>query len=435
MAKTCILILLDGLGDRSYPDLGNKTPLEAAATPFLDLMASRGSCGDYHAGLAGQALPSENAHFAMFGYRPEEFPGRGFLEGLGWGLDMHPGEIALLTHLSHVSVSDGALILEEKRPGASVQEARELIEAVAFWQTGDIWFRFHHTKGVDGILSAGGPVSRFITDSDTMTPGGPLCAVRPWSTHASDPKAVNTAKALYEYLRFAHQRLDEHPINIKRKARGESPANAVVTQRAGAYSDVEPFHRRWGIRGLSISSGAVYHGLARFIGMDVIKDGDTDNPGEDLARRLDTALEKSGQYGLIHVHTKAPDEAAHKKDAGLKVQAIEALDKGLKKALANRLDDPDILIVVTSDHSTPSTGPLIHSGETVPLALLGQGVRVDQVKAFSEIACAQGALGQLRGREFLLTILNHLDLAKLHGTMDTPDDQPFWPGAREPFTI
>ena len=435
MIKTCILILLDGLGDRSYPFLGNKTPLAAARTPFLDKIASRGSCGAYHAGLSGQALPSENAHFAMFGYQPEEFPGRGFLEGLGWGLDMHPGEVALLTHLSHVSVRDGELVLEKKRPSASVEEARELIEAVAFWRSGDIWFRFHHTKGVDGILVAGGPVSRFVTDSDTMTPGGPLCAVRPWSTHASDSKAQNTAKALYAYLRYAFSRLDGHPVNKARRQRGDSPANAVVTQRAGTYTDVEPFSRRWGIRGLSIASGAVYHGLARFIGMDVVKDEDTDQPGADLARRLGIALEKSGQYGLIHVHTKVPDEAAHKKDAQLKLKAIEALDKGLEQALAHHLDNPDILIAVTSDHSTPSSGPLIHSGETVPLVLHGQGMRVDSVKAFSETACSQGALGQLRGKEFLLTLLNHLDLAKLQGIMDTPEDQPFWPGNREPFTV
>ncbi|MBI9075976.1 MAG: 2,3-bisphosphoglycerate-independent phosphoglycerate mutase [Desulfatibacillum sp.] len=435
MAKTCILILLDGLGDRSYSFLGNGTPLEAAHTPFLDRIAAQGSCGAFHAALQGQALPSENAHFAMFGYQPEEFPGRGFLEGLGWGLDMHPGEVALLAHLSYVSVHHGALILEEKRPDASPEEAAELIRAVENWRADGIWFRFHQTRGVDGILVAGGPVSRFITDSDTMMPGGPLCAVRPWASQAHDPKARKTAKALYAYLRFAHLKLDDHPVNKNRCARGESPANAVVTQRAGAYSGVEPFHHRWGIRGLSISSGAVYHGLARFLDMDVIKDSDTDQPGDDLARRVGIALEKSGQYGLIHVHTKVLDEAAHKKDPNLKMRAIEALDKGLEQALAGHLDDPDILLVVTSDHSTPSSGPLIHSGETVPLALHGQGVRLDHVRAFSEIACARGALGQLRGKECLLTILDNLEMSKLQGIMDTPEDQPYWPGNRESFTI
>ena len=36
MPEKCILILLDGLGDRSYPELDFKTPLQAAKTPVLD---------------------------------------------------------------------------------------------------------------------------------------------------------------------------------------------------------------------------------------------------------------------------------------------------------------------------------------------------------------------------------------------------------------
>ena len=43
-----ILILLDGLGDRSYEILNHRTPLQAAATPNLDRLAHRGSNGLYH---------------------------------------------------------------------------------------------------------------------------------------------------------------------------------------------------------------------------------------------------------------------------------------------------------------------------------------------------------------------------------------------------
>lgn len=32
-------VLIDGLGDVSIPELGNRTPLEAAHTPFLDAIA------------------------------------------------------------------------------------------------------------------------------------------------------------------------------------------------------------------------------------------------------------------------------------------------------------------------------------------------------------------------------------------------------------
>ena len=40
-----LLIIIDGLGDRPLPELGNKTPLEAAKTPNLDWLAKNGICG------------------------------------------------------------------------------------------------------------------------------------------------------------------------------------------------------------------------------------------------------------------------------------------------------------------------------------------------------------------------------------------------------
>ena len=32
-------------------------------------------------------------------------------------------------------------------------------------------------------------------------------------------------------------------------------------------------------------------------------------------------------------------------------------------------------------------------------------------------------------------ILNHLDRIKLTGIMDTPHDQPYWPGRYQPFQV
>ena len=56
MPEKCILILLDGLGDRSYRELDFKTPLQAADTPVLDKVAVASANGMYHAGCMGQAL-------------------------------------------------------------------------------------------------------------------------------------------------------------------------------------------------------------------------------------------------------------------------------------------------------------------------------------------------------------------------------------------
>ena len=66
---------------------------------------------------------------------------------------------------------------------------------------------------------------------------------------------------------------------------------------------------------------------------------------------------------------------------------------------------------------------------------IGPGIRRDRVKSFDEVHCAGGALGQLQGQDFMYCVLNWLDRAKLQGLMDTPADQPYWPGNRKPFRI
>jgi len=216
---------------------------------------------------------------------------------------------------------------------------------------------------------------------------------------------------------------------------GQLPVNALVTQRAGQLQRALPFTQKYGLKGLTMASGAVYQGLGKYIGMDTKKVQDSGNPGKDLAERLEMALGQLDSYDFIHIHTKTPDEAAHQKNPVIKKEVIESLDQGIAEGIHPFLENPEVLTIITADHSTPSGGPLIHSGESVPLLLHGRGVRKDSVEHFDEISAATGAMGDLRGKELMYVILNCLDRVKLHGIMDTPYDQPYWPGNYEPFKV
>ena len=433
MASRCILILLDGLGDRAYPELGGRTPLSAAKTPNLDALAAMGACGLMHAERPGLALPSENAHFAMFGYERDEFPGRGYLEALGAGIEPRPDEVALLAHFVSVREKDGVLVLHESRPQATAGEADFFAGLVKIFTGGSSVVRYEQTRHLDGIVLLDEEVSPFITDTDPLEAGKPLLETMPYRVMADDAKARHTALELKKYLVWCYDILRDHPRNLKRIKRGLAPLNALVTQRAGQQRIVQPFSSRWGLQGLSIASGLVYWGLGRFIGMDVQAVTDSDDSGRDLAERLRIALACGNRYDFIHVHTKAPDAAAHAKDPRRKKAVIEELDRGIGEVL--EYVDGDTVFVVTADHSTPSAGPQVHSGEPVPVMFVGPGMRRDLVKRFDEVHCAAGALGSLRGSDFMPMVLNCLDRAKLQGLMDTPDDQAYWPGHRKPFRL
>ncbi|MBG0790838.1 MAG: 2,3-bisphosphoglycerate-independent phosphoglycerate mutase [Desulfovibrionaceae bacterium] len=436
MPDACLLILLDGLGDRAHARLGHRTPLQAADTPFLDRLASLGATGLYHATRFGQPLPSENAHFAIFGGAPGEFPGRGPLEALGAGVDLGPDDVAVLSHFAHVKAdADGRLFLARDKVRMEPDECRALFDAIPPFERDGIRITLHPVGGLFGVLRLTGPVSPHVTDTNPMVDGRPIPALLPLREHEHDPAAQGTAGALRAFLIDAYHRLREAPVNRARLAEKLAPATGLVTQRAGRLTDCPPFRERYGLRGLSIAGGAMYAGLARFTGMDFHRATDTGDPGGDMAERVRLALKKTSEYDFIHVHTKTPDQAAHTKDPAAKVQVIESLDRGLASALEPLDPDASPLLVVTADHSTPSCGPLIHSGEPVPLMIVGDGVRRDRVDAFDEISAAGGCLGCMRGRELLLTILNHLDKARLEGIRDCPAPVEYWPGDHLPFTL
>jgi 2,3-bisphosphoglycerate-independent phosphoglycerate mutase len=111
-----VLVILDGLGDRPVPELGGRTPAEAAHTPVLDELARRGASG-WHIPLGpGRAPSSELAHWSLLGYEGEPFPGRAVLEGLGAGLDVPEGQAAIHAAL-RTSRLDGDLVRVTGRAG------------------------------------------------------------------------------------------------------------------------------------------------------------------------------------------------------------------------------------------------------------------------------------------------------------------------------
>lgn len=435
MEKKCILILLDGVGDRSYPQFNHQTPLQAAKTPVLDRLAAEGACGLYHAARQGEALPSENAHFAIFGYEPTQFPGRGALEALGAGIDLDRADVAVLSHFACLESDGDGLTLKNGRVSPGKGEVDQVVRLAAGREYRGIRIAFHHTHKFYGILTLKGDASPYFTDTDPILAGKPLIEPKPLAGHEDDAATRRTVTALKAFLVDIHRALVDHPINAARRLRGSDTIDGMVTQRAGRLKKVTPFKQRYGMRGLCLASGLVYHGLSRYLGMDSRRVEDTDDPGRDLAERVVMARAALADHDFIHVHTKVPDEAGHAKAPEKKKKVIEALDRGLAEVLPSLADHPDLLLVVSADHATPSAGPLIHSGETVPLLFHGPGIRRDNVTQYNEVAAAEGALGPVRGQELMLMILNALDRCKLQGLMDTPMDQPCWPGLYEPFKL
>jgi 2,3-bisphosphoglycerate-independent phosphoglycerate mutase len=362
------------------------------------------------------------------------FPGRGLLEAVGAGIDFNDKDILFMAHLSSVSKDKGISILAGGRKSIKLEpeQISQLYNCISSYEFDGLSFRLERTGFNDGILVLSGAASPYVSDSDPMIVGRAMAMVKPLSGNAEPEASLRTAKAINKYLDHCQRELSVHPVNKFLAEKGFPPANFLATQRAGRRIFQQSFCDKWGLKGMTISSGNIYAGLALELGMTLVRKRDSENPGTDIRERLDLAVNDK-EHNFIHVHTKAPDEAAHRSGPVEKTRIISNLDSGLDKLMKAVEERNDLIVAITSDHSTPCVSNLIHSGEPVPVMIAGPNIRRDEVDAFDEIHSAAGCLGLLRGGELISTLLNCAERSSLFGHCLGESQRAYFPEDYEPF--
>jgi 2,3-bisphosphoglycerate-independent phosphoglycerate mutase len=436
-----LLIIFDGLADRPSPELEGRTPLETARTPNLQRLAAEGINGLMHPKSPGYPLGSPLALHLMFGCPEEEFPDRGPLLASARGLSIEPGEVVLAARFASIEKQpDGRLRLVQRFVRGREEECRRLAGTIAKREVDGLSFRYIYAGKGDGNLFISGGASFEITDTDPLGLDLPVLRSQPRAEASDKPSAGRTAEALNQHLTWAHSQLTAEDGS------GDGPPiNFLITKWAGPKPEYEPFAERWGMRACSLPDEEVVAGLMLELGFHLEQIEDAD-PEADLRRRLTRARELFDEgYEFIHLHSKYPDPMSHDNEPLRVREAIEALDAGMESYWQVLAPDPDLITVLTTDHTTPSVwehhprGQFSdqHSGEEVPLVIRGGNVRVDGVKEFGERAAATGALGHLRGEDFMPVLLNAAERANMWETRPTPVRRLYRPRPDqiEPFKL
>jgi 2,3-bisphosphoglycerate-independent phosphoglycerate mutase len=386
-----VLVLLDGLGDRAHDVLGARTAGEAAATPNLDALATRGSCGLLCAVGPGRAPSSEVAHWAMLGYRPDEFPGRAVFEALGRGQDVSDEHVFAYAALRPVERrEDGWWLTGRPDPERDAEEAAGLVERCDGIEVDGLSFSLEQVWRGEAVLRIAGGADERVTDTDAFfRDRHPVLRPRPLVAEAE-----RTARACEEWSREVMGRLEGERFNV------------ITLKWFGRARPVPSFRARHGLSGSFAAESAFLRGLGRSLGL------------RPVDAKLDLGLvEERLDAGdsFVYVHDKRVDEAGHTKDPLEKQRAIETLDAQLSALPTDRA-----IVCVTGDHATPASPAVIHSGDPVPLLVAGPGVRADAVTSFGELDCAAGILGQLRGLDLMPVLLNAADRPLFLGSRPTP---------------
>ncbi|MDD7965308.1 alkaline phosphatase family protein [Actinomycetospora lemnae] len=434
-----VLVVLDGLGDRPVPELGGRTPSEAAHTPVLDELAARGASGWHLPFGWGRAPSSELAHWAVFGYADVPFPGRAVLEALGAGIEVPPDVAVTHAALRTSAVGpDGRVWITGRVASTDGEDAAALLDVVGEVAAG-------HGVRLAPLGSRGeallvlpdhaGPSAGAVTDSDPFFEDRhPWLRVLP---HDDAPDAAPTADTLTALLLAVRAALVEHPRNAARGDRGLPALDVLTTKWSGVRGPVPGFVEQVGVPGAAVTSTRLYRGLAALLGLRSRHVPPSLDPRTDLGAELEDRLAAARDLldegaAFVHVHTKATDDAGHTKDPRAKLEVLEAADPGLAPLLALA---EHAVVAVTGDHATPSTGGVLHTGDPTPLVVAGPTVRPDAVTAFGEGPACAGWYGSITARELLPLLLGHANRAAFLGHRPTARATLALPDAPEAMVV
>jgi len=403
-----LYVCLDGLGDDPIPALGDRTPLEAARTPFMDALAAQGRTGTVVTVGPGIAPESDIAVFAILGYDPrEEHPGRGVVEAVGAGMDFREGDLAYRVNFA---TADWPRIID-RRVGRdlSSDEARTLaIEVNEKLKLPGTTFELRSTvehRGVLVIRSEVGPLSAQVTNTDPAyrKEGSLGVALETFELEVArcepleDTEAAGRAAELTNaFVEGAAKILDASEVNGDRQRRGKLPANLVLTRDGGDHvPKLQAIKERFGPAWGCFVEMPVERGIAMLLGMAPV-DAPRLSTEADYARWASLASEALDGFDALYVHIKGPDVPAHDGRSEDKRDVIEVIDRAFFGEVLPMIDRSRTIVAVTADHST-SCVRKAHTAEPVPLLASGGPIRPDGSTSFGERACATGSLGRLRG--------------------------------------
>ena len=357
-----IVLLGDGMSDEKMPQLGDKTPLQAAKTPHMDYMAKRGRLGLAKTVPAGLPPGSDVANLSVFGYDPRScYTGRSPLEAASMGVELGSDDVAFRINLVTLNPRGTTLIMEDYSAGhISTDESRELVEDLQR-QLGSDEFHFYPGVGYRHLL-----VWRNGCDKLTATPPHDITGK---SILDYLPKGEGADK-LIALMTSSQMVLKRHPVNIKRLEEGKSPANSIWLWGHGRSPRMETFQKRFGLSGSVISAVDLIRGIGIYAGLDIIKvPGATGYIDTNYSGKAEAALAALQSHDYVYLHVEAPDEAGHGGNLEHKMKAIEDFDALVVGPILEGLRQfGEYRILCTPDHPTPLR-LMTHTSDPVPFVL------------------------------------------------------------------
>lgn len=367
-----LVMLGDGMADYKIESLGNKTPLQIAVKPNMDFLASHGYCGKVKTVPDTMVPESDTANLAVLGYDPEVFSkGRSPLEAASMGLEMSPEDYAIrcnVVTLTEDGKYEDKIILDHSADEITTEEADHLIKAVNDALGNDI-IRFHTGISYRHCLLWKNPPGY---DKDERI----YDFTRP---HDILEKRIGEylpkgeiGKYYRDLMEKSYDILNDHWVNVKRRAEGKRPANSIWLWSPGKKPMLSNFSEKYNLKPTVISAVDLIKGIGLCAGFESVDvEGATGNVHTNFSGKANAAInafEKGSDF--VYIHVEAPDECGHRAELENKIKSIQLIDSMILGPVMKYLESTGdaFRILLLPDHPTPIC-MRTHTREAVPFVI------------------------------------------------------------------
>lgn len=407
-----LIILGDGMADHAIERLGGRTLLQAADTPYMDMLARRGRCGRLQTIPKGFYPGSEVANSSILGYDQNlVYEGRGPLEAASIGYDMRPDDLAMRCniitvrpddtiqnhHGGHLDTPEGDILIKYLNEKLGNDRVRFI--------TGTQYRHLLIIRGGNKHIECVGP------HDHPDEPFRPLL-VNPeegWADRHNGDRmtAQETADLLNDLVLRSRDLLEAHPFNRDRKVK----ANLIWPWGGGYRPSMDTLQTIYPQikTGSVITAVDLIKGIGAYAGLDIVKvPRVTGTASTNYEGKVMAALTELYNKDFVFLHFEATDEAGHDGDLSLKKTAIEYLDHRVVEPIYREVNqwEESVRIAILPDHPTP-VEVRTHVDEPVPFIIWDRDIEPDSVSQYDELSCVGGSYGMLHLEEFMKAFIGH----------------------------
>ena len=407
--------MLDGVGDLPHPDLAGKTPLEAATTKNMDVLAKNGIMGQVISVGKGIAPESDIAVFNMLGYKFQhsDYAGRGVVEAIGIGIDFKDGDLALRGNFATLD-NEGKII--DRRAGRKIE--REDVEEISKEIEKEIKFlnpnasvvvaptvghrvtvRLRDSKPLSSEISNTDPAYGRVDGMGIAKAVSDFMKIEKCIPLEQTKDAISAANLVNEFTEQSLEIMKKSDVNKRRSQKNKKLLNSILLRDAGnKYPNVKPINDLHSMNFSCIVDMPVEVGISNILKMRTYNAGGL----TDYEEKASVAAQAMKTENAIYVHLKGPDEFGHDGDAIGKMKNIEEIDKRFFGTLLDHIDVSKVAVMISADHSTPSIHKG-HSADPVPVLISGDMITNDDTQRFTETEAKKGAIGLIEGAQVVKT--------------------------------